>query len=63
MKKTVSLVLIFSLLFGGLNVFSKELSEIESRSVILVEQSSGTVLYEKNADAKCCSSILRKEIS
>lgn len=60
MKKTVSLVLIFSLLLGGLNVFSKELSEIESRSVILVEQSSGTVLYEKNADAKCAIASVTK---
>lgn len=60
MKRIVSLVLVFSLIFGGFTVFSKELSEIESKSVILVEQSSGTVLYEKNADAKCAIASVTK---
>ncbi len=52
MKRTVALVLILSVLLGGVSAFSKELSQIESKSVILVEETSGAVLFEKNADEK-----------
>lgn len=52
MKRLVLSVLIISLLLGGVSVSSKELSHIESKSVILMEETSGTVLFEKNADEK-----------
>lgn len=52
MKRLVLSVLIISLLLGGVSVSSKELSRIESKSVILMEETSGTVLFEKNADEK-----------
>lgn len=52
MKRLVSLVLVLSVLLGGVSAFSKELSQIESKSVILMEETSGTVLFEKNADEK-----------
>ena len=52
MKKIICLILVVSCLFSVTTVFSKELSEIESSSAILIEQSSGTVLFEKNADKK-----------
>ena len=52
MKRLVLSVLIISLLLGGVSVSSKELSLIESKSVILMEETSGTVLFEKNADEK-----------
>lgn len=52
MKKTICLFLILSFVVSAVPAFSKELSEIESGSAILMEQSSGMVLFEKNADAK-----------
>lgn len=52
MKKIICLMLLICFIFGGIPAFSKELSEIESESAILMEQSSGNVLFEKNADRK-----------
>ncbi len=60
MKKIICFMLVISLCFGGFSVFSKELSQIESKSAILVEQTSGTVLFEKNADAKCAIASVTK---
>lgn len=52
MKKTICFMIVISLCLCTFSVFAKGLDEIESGSVILIEQSSGTVLFEKNADAK-----------
>ena len=60
MKKIICLMLVVSCLFSVTTVFSKEPSEIESRSAILIEQSSGAVLFEKNADKKCAIASVTK---
>ena len=52
MKKVIAFIVLLSVIFGGISVYAKELSEIQSKSVILIEQSSGSVLFEKNADEK-----------
>ena len=53
MKKILSLFLsaVFSLALAVFPRASEFTEELNCRSAILVEASSGTVLYEKNADA------------
>ena len=60
MKRIICLITVISLCFGSIMVFSKDLKDIESKSAILVEQSSGTVLFEKNADQKCAIASVTK---
>ncbi len=60
MKRIICLITVISLCFGSVMVFSKDLKDIESKSAILVEQSSGTVLFEKNADQKCAIASVTK---
>lgn len=60
MKRIICLITVISLCFGSIMVFSKDLKDIESKSAILMEQSSGTVLFEKNADQKCAIASVTK---
>ncbi|MBR4892748.1 MAG: D-alanyl-D-alanine carboxypeptidase [Clostridia bacterium] len=53
MKKIICTLVIFTLIFNWVSVFSKDISNLESGSIIMMDQATGKVLYEKNADFKC----------
>lgn len=50
MKKIISVIIAISIFMGTVFVVGAEPQNVQSPSVILMEQSSGRVLYEKNAD-------------
>ena len=52
MKKIMSLFVIFSMLFLTMPVQAQGVVEVDAKSVILIEQSTGQVLHEENADER-----------
>ncbi len=49
MKKIISSILIFVFVCSGINVYAQEMAQ-SAKGAILVEQETGKVLFEKDAD-------------
>lgn len=66
MKKILSFLLIFSILFPWMNVFAEENSTnliVNAKSGILIEASTGQILFEKNKDEKLAMASLTKMVA
>lgn len=62
MKKLISIILIITMLCSNMVLAEKEKSEIgsQAKSVVLMEASSGTVIYENNQDEKLSPASITK---